>query len=102
MAAGPASKRKAPPAGQPIVSTTDRAALLFGLDGGRLAGAVAAAGLSPWGRHASGAAVYRWADLVAVAQRLGVNVPTVPRGVQALTVKADRGRANRHRKGGKP
>jgi hypothetical protein len=36
--AGPASKRKVPPYGWPIVSTTTRAAELFGLEPGRLAG----------------------------------------------------------------
>jgi hypothetical protein len=61
---------------EPVVSTLERAGLALGCDPDRLTDAVAAAGLPPWGRHASGATVYRWPELVAVARdHLGIPVP---------------------------
>jgi hypothetical protein len=84
--AGPASKRKAPPYGWPIVSTLQRAAGMFGLEPGRLAAAVAAAGLRPWGLHADGSAVYRFMELAAVARELGVKVPTRAKGAVPLSL----------------
>jgi hypothetical protein len=84
-------------AGDPVVSTLERAAHLFRLELDQLVDAVAAAGLAPWGRHASGAAVYRWPELVGVAQDLGATVATrSKKGPVPLTVRAARGRASRY------
>jgi hypothetical protein len=57
--------------GQPLVSKVDsRAAVLLGVDVGRLAVAVEAAGLVPWGQHSDGNPVYRWRELVALAKEV--------------------------------
>jgi hypothetical protein len=99
---GAMPRSKTPPAGQPIVSTVGRAAELLELDTGRLASAVEAAQLPPWGRHASGEPVYRWGRLCALAVELGSILPA--RYTHAWRIwkqnqtKADRGRANRKSK----
>lgn len=83
--------------GSPIVSTVDQAGAMLGVDPGRLAQAVATAGLAEWGRHHCGEAVFRWGELVELAQHLGAMVPGYP-NAQRLRAKQDRGRANRYRK----
>jgi hypothetical protein len=61
---------------EPIVATLSRAGELLGCDPARLADAVGAVGLAPWGQHADGAAVWRWPELVAAARdHLGIPVP---------------------------
>jgi hypothetical protein len=95
-------RSKMPPAGQPIVSTITRAAELLELKPERLAGAVKRARVPAWGRHASGAPVYPWGRLCALAVELGATLPAryghAWRTWQQLQAKADRGRANRKSK----
>jgi hypothetical protein len=44
----------------------------------QLVQAVATAQVPPWGRHASGADVYHWRELVAAAEQAGLAVPAGP------------------------
>jgi hypothetical protein len=60
---------------EPVVADLARAAHMLGCQPDRLLDAVAAAGLPPWGRHASGATVYRWPELCEVAADAGIQVP---------------------------
>jgi hypothetical protein len=88
------------PLGVPIVSTIERCAELLKLEPGRLAAAVAAARLEPWGRHASGAPVWRWRELTELGQQLGGQVPAALAHAwrRHQYGAADRGRANRQKR----
>ena len=64
------------PLTEPIVSDLERAARILDCEPGQLVNAVAAAGLEPWGRAASGAAVYRWPELCEAArEHAGIATP---------------------------
>jgi hypothetical protein len=67
------------------------------LEPGRLAEAVARARLEPWGRHASGAPVWRWRELVELGQQLGGKVPASLSHSWRGYAAAERGRQNRRR-----
>jgi hypothetical protein len=84
--------------GVPVVADIPRAAFILDLDPERLAHAVQAAGLEPWGTHASGLPVWRWGQLLELARQLGGRIPRQLAGPQALTIKQERGRWNRYRK----
>jgi hypothetical protein len=60
---------------EPVVSDLDRAGRMLGCPPDRLEDAVAAAGLAPWGEAASGAAVFRWPELLEAAAAAGIQVP---------------------------
>jgi hypothetical protein len=83
------------PEGVPVVADIARAADMLDLDPERLAQAVTEAGLRSWGAHASGAPVWRWEELLAVARQLGGHIPKqLTLGPRAITFKQQRGRAN--------
>ena len=89
-------RSRTPPAGEPIVSTIERAALLLRLEPERLARAVEAAQLRPWGCHAAGQPVYKWDRLCAVAAELGSTIPArFAHAWRQYQESADRGRATR-------
>jgi hypothetical protein len=84
--------------GEPLVSTTDRAADMLGVDPGRLAAAVGARQLPAWGQHASGAAVYRWDELNELARELGAVAGESPaeRRRRQYAQRQQRGRRSRY------
>jgi len=84
--------------GEPLVSTTDRAAEMLGVDPGRLAGAIGAKQLQPWGRHASGDPVFRWDALFELARELGAVVGESPaeRRRRQHQQRQERGRRTRY------
>jgi hypothetical protein len=93
----PQSKRRTPAPGEPIVSTIERAAELLCLEPERLAQAVEAARLRPWGCHAAGQPVYKWDRLCSVAVELGATLP--PRWQHSWSYEAaGRGRESRYGK----
>jgi hypothetical protein len=61
---------------EPLVSTASRAATMLGCEPAQLVTAAATAGLEPWGRHANGAAVYRWPELCRAAAAAGIPTPS--------------------------
>lgn len=74
--------------GEPVVSDLERAGLILGCDPGRLADAMAAAGLPPWGEHASGAAVFRWPELCQAARdHLRISTPATRPTVAAYRAR---------------
>jgi hypothetical protein len=80
------------PEGVPVVSTIDRAAAMLGLEPGRLAQAVAQAGVPVWGHHATGVVVHRWVELLDVARELGAKVPKpLAPGPRLITFSQHRG-----------
>jgi hypothetical protein len=84
--------------GEPLVSTTDRAAEMLHVDPGRLAAAVRAAGLVAWGKHQSGADVFKWDALYELARELGVVVGESPaeRRRRQYEQRQERGRRSRY------
>jgi hypothetical protein len=90
-------RSRTPPAGQPIVATVGRAGELLDVDSQRLAQAVKAARLVPWGEHASGAPVFQWGALCALAAELGSTIPArYQHAWRHYRDAADRGRTSRY------
>ena len=91
------SRSRTPPAGQPIVATVGRAGELLDVDPDRLAQAIMAARLVPWGEHATGAPVFRWGALCTLAAELGSTIPArYQHAWRHYRDAADRGRASRY------
>jgi hypothetical protein len=60
---------------EPVVADLQRAGRMLGCDPDRLADAVDAAGLAPWGEAAGGVPVWRWPELCEAAAGVGIQVP---------------------------
>jgi hypothetical protein len=84
--------------GEPLVSDVAGAAGILGCDPGHLAAAVRAAGLVAWGRHQTGADVFRWDELYEVARKLGVVAGEFPaeRRRRQYQQRQQRGRRTRY------
>jgi hypothetical protein len=87
--------------GEPLVATTAAASEMLGAAPARLAAAVTASQLQPWGTHASGDPVYRWDDLYELARELGVVAGESPaeRRRRQYQQRQQRGRSSRYQGG---